>query len=90
MDIVKFVRSYVTELENIVEKKLTLMASNASWVPPPKDIVKINFDVVFDTGGFRSGTGIVIKGMHVGILASRTLIHSNVGSPFVAEALACS
>ncbi|MBA0822024.1 hypothetical protein Goarm_018844 [Gossypium armourianum] len=39
---------------------------------------------------FKSGTGIVAKNAQGQVIASRLILHSNVGSAFVAEALACS
>ncbi|KAK5835913.1 hypothetical protein PVK06_011629 [Gossypium arboreum] len=38
----------------------------------------------------RSGTGLVAKNSKEDILAFRTVLHGNVMSPFVVEALACS
>ncbi|MBA0626988.1 hypothetical protein Godav_004551, partial [Gossypium davidsonii] len=39
---------------------------------------------------FKSGTGIVARNEQGQVFASRSILHSNVGSTFTAEALTCS
>ncbi|KAH1130159.1 hypothetical protein J1N35_001537 [Gossypium stocksii] len=49
-------------------------------------LVKIQFDAAFDNREFRSALGLVVWGTTNEYLASKSVLHTNVASPFAAEA----
>ncbi|KAK5834224.1 hypothetical protein PVK06_018099 [Gossypium arboreum] len=51
-------------------------------------IIKIQFDAAFDIRNFRSTTGLVVRGAMNEYLASKLFLHTNIASPFAAEAYA--
>ncbi|KAH1039065.1 hypothetical protein J1N35_040808 [Gossypium stocksii] len=84
----KAVGKYLMELEELGARVLTKNSTILEWIPPIDPFVCINFDVAFNSKKYRSGTGLVARNARGDILASRTVLHGNVASPFVAEALA--
>ncbi|MBA0753649.1 hypothetical protein Gogos_020071 [Gossypium gossypioides] len=56
-----------------------------------EDILRttIHFDAAFDSRTLKSATGLVGWDLRGNLLALKTVIHSNVPSPFAAEAYAC-
>lgn len=46
----------------------------------------MHFDAAFDKGTSRSVSGVVVWGLRDEFLASKTVLHNNVPSPFAAEA----
>ncbi|KAK8631278.1 hypothetical protein V6N13_080033 [Hibiscus sabdariffa] len=59
------------------------------WSPPSTGIVKVNFDVSFDSSTLSSFSGIIIRDNEGEVLAAGCFSHSHVFDSFVAEALAC-
>lgn len=57
---------------------------------PSRTCITLNFDAAFDKDFFKSGTGIVARNAQGQVFASRSILHSNVGSTLTAEALTCS
>lgn len=51
-------------------------------------IVKIHFDEAYDKRNFRSASGVVVWGCRNEKLATKTVLHNYVPSPFAAEAYA--
>ncbi|MBA0630302.1 hypothetical protein Godav_002416, partial [Gossypium davidsonii] len=47
------------------------------------------FDATFDIRNSRSASVLVVRDQNGVIKASKSILHSNVSSPFVAEACAC-
>ncbi|MBA0743468.1 hypothetical protein Gogos_006140 [Gossypium gossypioides] len=88
-DIVSFIQKYITELDRLEENGLTRAPIRDSWVPPSGEDIKINFDVGFNRGLFRSSTGIVARKGRGRVVVSRATIYENVNSAFAAEAHAC-
>ncbi|MFQ6641489.1 hypothetical protein Gotur_015953, partial [Gossypium turneri] len=82
------VQNYLGELEVVRERKLTTTTGRSEhreeelWE-------SIQFDAAFDTNNSRSASGMVARGQNGEIAVSKSTLHSNVSSPFVAEALAC-
>ncbi|MBA0878648.1 hypothetical protein Goshw_022569 [Gossypium schwendimanii] len=82
------VHNYLIELEGVRERKLTTMTVRSEqregelWE-------SIQFDAAFDINNSRSASGTVARGQNGEIAVSKSTLHSNVSSLFVAEALAC-
>ncbi|MBA0591222.1 hypothetical protein Gorai_019904, partial [Gossypium raimondii] len=70
-------------------KNLALSLDSDRWRPPQLGFYKINFDVAFDTKENRSCSGVMFRNFKGDILASKTMIHENIPSVFVVEAIAC-
>lgn len=77
------------EIEALVSKVSTCMGGRVVWSPAPDGRVKINFDAAFLQSQNKSCSGVVIRDTRGRILASKTVMHKEVGSPFAAEAFAC-
>lgn len=87
-EVANFIQSYIKELEGIEERGLTRGVISAKLEPPSGVCIKINFDADFDWAHSRSRSGIVAKNALGKVVASRSVIHANVGAAFAAEALA--
>ncbi|MBA0675389.1 hypothetical protein Goari_016937, partial [Gossypium aridum] len=82
------VQSYLVELEGVRERKLTTTIGSPEHREEELS-ESIQFDAAFDTNNSRSASGMVVRGQNGEIAASKSTLHSNVSSPYVAEALAC-
>lgn len=51
--------------------------------------IKVNFDTAFVMEQCRSGTGLVARNCEGVVIASKAVVHDNVGSAFAGEALTC-
>ncbi|MBA0603907.1 hypothetical protein Gorai_000019 [Gossypium raimondii] len=82
------IQSYLIELEGVRERKLTStpVRSEQREVELRESI---QFDAAFDINNSRSASGMVVRGQNGEITVSKSTLHSNISSPFVAEALAC-
>ncbi|XP_040944208.1 uncharacterized protein [Gossypium hirsutum] len=49
----------------------------------------IQFDAAFDIRNFSSSSGMMVRDQDGVIRASKSTLHSNISSPFIAEAYAC-
>nr|KJB80247.1 hypothetical protein B456_013G088900 [Gossypium raimondii] len=59
-------------------------------VPPADPFIRINFDTTFDQKEFRSSSGVIVKNERGEVLLTKSTLHGEVASSFVAETLACS
>lgn len=59
------------------------------WKMPKEHFVKINFDARFCKQNNKSCSRIIIRDDSGLVLWSKTIMHVNIHSPFVAEAMAC-
>ncbi|KAG8496423.1 hypothetical protein CXB51_009030 [Gossypium anomalum] len=85
-DISKQINSYISELDGIKNKALILEAN----ARPKQHIQRVNvaiyFDAAFDSQNFRSASGLAVKDEGGRTLATKSILHVNVASPFAAEA----
>ncbi|MBA0876893.1 hypothetical protein Goshw_015506 [Gossypium schwendimanii] len=82
------IQSYLIELEGVRESKLTSTPVR-SRQREEKLREYIQFDAAFDINNSRSASGIVARGQNGEVTVSKSTLHSNVSSLFVAKALAC-
>ncbi|XP_017622040.1 uncharacterized protein LOC108466202 [Gossypium arboreum] len=80
-DLVEKIRSYLTELEGIRDKKLASITENTHSQIEETSRSKVLFDAAFDGRNFRSASGVVVRDQ-MGV----TTLHENISSSFVAEA----
>ncbi|KAK5832528.1 hypothetical protein PVK06_016330 [Gossypium arboreum] len=85
-DISKKIYSYILELKGIEEKKLILEEGRKTEHDEQRMSVAIYFDVAFDQQFFNSASGLIVRDVGGNILASKSVLHSDVASPFAAEA----
>ncbi|MBA0620680.1 hypothetical protein Godav_006375 [Gossypium davidsonii] len=78
MDISKQIYSYISELNGLEEKKLTLKIDRGHKQTERRTRVTIYFDAAFDKRSSKSISGLVIRDVGVEILASKTVIHTEV------------
>ncbi|KAH1129996.1 hypothetical protein J1N35_001374 [Gossypium stocksii] len=81
--------SYELLLQELDRKSFTLSLDSDRWRPPQQGFFKINFDVTFDIKENRLCLGIIVRNFKGDTLASDTMVHENIPSVFVAEAIAC-
>ncbi|MBA0803822.1 hypothetical protein Gohar_013992, partial [Gossypium harknessii] len=72
------------------EQSTTSIRRAEDWVPPPPEVYKANFDLAFNQANSRSGSRVVIRNSIGQVSASTAVLHTNVISAFVIEALVCS
>ncbi|KAK5771633.1 hypothetical protein PVK06_047861 [Gossypium arboreum] len=60
-----------------------------TWVPPFSTTIKINFDRPFDKQRSQLASEVVTRNGKGQVMIARLKLHENVGSTFVAKALAC-
>ncbi|MBA0582377.1 hypothetical protein Gorai_024527, partial [Gossypium raimondii] len=83
------IQSYLIELEGVREKKLTSTPVRSQGQGGVELRESIQFDAAFDISNSRSTLGIVARDQNGEIKVSKSTLHFNVSSPFVAEAYAC-
>ncbi|KAH1120999.1 hypothetical protein J1N35_004159 [Gossypium stocksii] len=87
-DLTQKVQNHMVEYEGIRAKKiLSNMVHNQRTVVDLL-IIKIQFDAAFDNKDFRSATRLVVWGTMNEYLASKSILHNNIASPFAAETYA--
>ncbi|KAK8683464.1 hypothetical protein V6N13_039524 [Hibiscus sabdariffa] len=88
--VVSFIKNYVAEFEasQVVSYKPSL-SSSSRWLPPSGNLIKVNFDTVFDSHMLSSSSGIVFRNHEGLLLAVAVYPHSHIPNPCVAEAQAC-
>ncbi|MBA0787278.1 hypothetical protein Gotri_000151, partial [Gossypium trilobum] len=59
------------------------------WVPPSRESVKVNFDVVFQKDKQKYASGILIRNREGLIMVVCIHPNSHIVDPFMAEARAC-
>lgn len=89
VDIAKFIKRYVQELECTRDGRLTMAVSKRSWSPPVEGEVQINFDAASDLSASRSGSGLIARNASRAVLASKVVLHSNVDTILKEEVVAC-
>ncbi|KAG8475435.1 hypothetical protein CXB51_032213 [Gossypium anomalum] len=88
IDLAQKVQNHMAENEGVRPKQsLSNMVYNQRIVEN-LPIIKIQFDAAFDTRNFRSVTGLLVWEMMNEYLASKSILHNNITSPFTAEAYA--
>ncbi|KAG8498180.1 hypothetical protein CXB51_006960 [Gossypium anomalum] len=85
-DISKQIISYISELEGIKNKELILEANARPKQYIQRVNVAIYFNAAFDSQNFRSASGLVVKDEGGRTIATKSILHVNVASPFAAEA----
>ncbi|KAH1032175.1 hypothetical protein J1N35_044349 [Gossypium stocksii] len=73
-------------VQSIEKKILTLKEDRGHKHDDRRTRVAIYFDAAFDQQSFRSVSGLVVRDVGGKILASKSVLHSDVASPFAAEA----
>lgn len=68
------------------QKKLPLNVNKGHKQTARSTRVTVFFDAAFDKRSFRSASGLAVRDKGGGILVSKTVIHSDISSPFVVEA----
>lgn len=82
--IAELVKRYVQE-QIIISDKIKLdLSTSVAWKPLEFGFVKINFDAAFDHSQHRSASGLIARNANGRILASRSILHENMGTPFTA------
>ncbi|MBA0613410.1 hypothetical protein Godav_013849, partial [Gossypium davidsonii] len=76
----------VYELDGPEEKKLTVSVDGEQRHPTRNMRVTIYFNATFDRHSSRAVSGLVVRDLGGKILASKTVIHSAISSPFATEA----
>lgn len=89
-DLARFIQQFIGELEGSKMTVVTKESICEAWEPLPKEAYKANFHVAFDEALSRSGSGVVIRDFKGWVLASKAVLHSNIRSTFIAEALTCT
>ncbi|KAK5846583.1 hypothetical protein PVK06_002876 [Gossypium arboreum] len=85
-DISKQICSYIFEFDGIKENKLTFQVDRGPKHVNRRTKVAIFFDVAFDQQSFKSASGLIVRDVRSEILASKTVIHSDIATPFTANA----
>ncbi|MBA0733324.1 hypothetical protein Gogos_017354, partial [Gossypium gossypioides] len=83
------IESYLAELEGVGKKKCTLKNARIQRLREEITEDTIHFDAAFDTNRSRSASGVIVRDRRGEMRVSKTTLHSNVSSPFLAEALTC-
>ncbi|GMI72452.1 hypothetical protein HRI_000914500 [Hibiscus trionum] len=89
-DVAHFIKQYLCEIDasrtHISKKAAT---QSESWIPPPMNYVKVNYDDSFQSVEKKSFSGVIIRNTQGLIMAAGSYPNSLVPNPEVAEALAC-
>lgn len=88
--IAELTRSYIQKQIMISNKIDTITPTSVEWKPLDSDIVKINFDDVFDRLQHRSVSGLIARNDSSQVPASQFTLHADIGASFAAEAQACA
>ncbi|XP_040960280.1 uncharacterized protein [Gossypium hirsutum] len=88
-DLVHRIKAYLAEIETVGMEKRTLKTVEVQrhWEVRTHDT--IHFDAAFDTNRYRSASGVIVRDWRGELRALKTTLHSNISSPFLAEAYAC-
>ncbi|PPD94010.1 hypothetical protein GOBAR_DD08973 [Gossypium barbadense] len=77
---------FISELKGIEERKLNLAGNGGPRTEERRTSVSVFFDAAFDQQHARSASGLIVRGEGGEILASKSVIHTNIATPFAAEA----
>ncbi|KAK5793588.1 hypothetical protein PVK06_034740 [Gossypium arboreum] len=83
----KFQR-YLAEIDGLVEKRSTLFTATRAIQSDTSSGMTIHFDAAFNRRDFKSMAGLVVRDQMGVILATKTILNSNVSTSFAAEAYA--
>ncbi|MBA0841025.1 hypothetical protein Goarm_003543, partial [Gossypium armourianum] len=67
-------------------RSLTKHLSSLEWKPLENEIVRINFDAVFNHRHFRSAVGLVVRNDRGEVLVFKSVVENRIASSFAAEA----
>ncbi|MBA0628792.1 hypothetical protein Godav_023441 [Gossypium davidsonii] len=67
-------------------RSLTKHLSSLEWKPLENEIVRINFDAVFNHHHFRSAVGLVVRNDRGEVLVFKSVVENRIASSFAAEA----
>ncbi|KAK5812231.1 hypothetical protein PVK06_027652 [Gossypium arboreum] len=87
-DISKQVISFIAELNGAEEKRILTSIDRGHKQMERNMRMTIYFDTAFDKRTSRSSLGLVVCDTEGDIVASKSVIHSNISSPFAVEAYA--
>ncbi|KAA3466527.1 reverse transcriptase [Gossypium australe] len=85
-DLSKKVQSYVAEIDRSKEEEHTCVDNKWQRQNTRETEATIFFDIAYDSKNAISASGLVVKGKIDEWLASKSVIHSAIASPFMAEA----
>lgn len=88
-DIAIFIQQYLKEIDGCQSVKVTSSTNSDVWESARVAKVKANFNAAFNRAHFNSKSEIVARNSNGQIMASKAILHNNVGFLFSAEALAC-
>ncbi|MBA0798008.1 hypothetical protein Gohar_008647 [Gossypium harknessii] len=83
------IESYIVELEGMGKERHTWRTDRLQKHPEEEPEVTILFDAVFEANRSRSASGVILRNRRGEMRVLKTTLHSNVSSPFLAEAIAC-
>ncbi|MBA0812956.1 hypothetical protein Gohar_026860 [Gossypium harknessii] len=67
-------------------RSLTKHLSSLEWKPLENEIVRINFDAVFNHRHFRSAVGLVVRNDRAEVLVFKSVVENRIASSFATEA----
>ncbi|KAA3462149.1 reverse transcriptase [Gossypium australe] len=80
------IQSYIAKLDRVRERELTDDDNTSLRQQRQGTEATILFDAAFDSKNATSASGLVVMGANNEWLASKSIIHSEITSPFMAEA----
>nr|KJB31632.1 hypothetical protein B456_005G199400 [Gossypium raimondii] len=89
LDLSQKIQSCLMELEGSRGSRISHASTEAAGRGRDTSREIIQFDAAFDIRKFRSASGMVVRDQDGAIRASKSTLHFNISSPFVAEAYAC-
>lgn len=79
---------FLREIDEVGNRSLTKQWVMSKWRPPETQ-VKINFDAAYDCNQLRSASGLVARNGEGKVLASKSILCTEVAFLFATEAHAC-
>ncbi|MBA0578781.1 hypothetical protein Gorai_021053 [Gossypium raimondii] len=83
------IESFIAELEGVGKEKHTRGTDRLQKHSEEEPRDTILFDAAFEANRYRSALGVIVRNRRGEMKVLKTTLHSNVSSPFLAEALAC-
>ncbi|MBA0844635.1 hypothetical protein Goarm_022152 [Gossypium armourianum] len=83
------IESYIAELEGVGKERHTLRIDRLQKHSEEEPEDTILFDAAFEANRSRSASGVIVRNRRGEMRVLKTALHSNVSSPFLAEAFAC-
>ncbi|MBA0704127.1 hypothetical protein Golax_016402 [Gossypium laxum] len=88
-DIAQKIERYIAELEGVGKERRTLRIDRIQKHSEEELEDTILFDAAFEANRSRSASGVIVLNRRGEMRVLKTTLHSNVSSPFLAEAFAC-